>query len=266
MAAQIIGIVLVRNEDLFVRRAVENVLPFCDRIILADNGSTDGTSALLVGLASRFPQKLAYHRISHPSESHELIKPYVGGDYWIFGVDGDEIYDSARLVEFRSRILAGEFARHWMVMGNVLHCTELNLEGGSASGYLSPPSRSMTKLHNFAAIDSWDGDTVERLHGGEIGFRPGFAHDSKRNLERESGWETAPFRCLHLCFLRRSSADSRKPAARENIMEIHRSGITGQLRRLANRLLRRKSPSKWKQERYCRGPLATVETRPFFPE
>ncbi len=32
LKAQIIGIVLVRNEDLFVRQAVENILDFCDRI------------------------------------------------------------------------------------------------------------------------------------------------------------------------------------------------------------------------------------------
>lgn len=261
---QIIGIVLVRNEDLFVRQAVENVLEFCDRIFLVDNGSTDGTSGLLVTLASRHPAKLSYHRIAHPSESHELIKPFAGGDHWVFGVDGDEIYDPARLAQFRPRLLGGEFARHWMVLGNVLHCSELDPAGRRAAGHLSPPSRSITKLYNFAAIDAWDGDTVERLHGGEVRFREGFGHDAKRNLERESTWEDAPLRCLHLCFIRRSSADPKKPAARENIMELHRGGVRGTLRRLANRLLRRKNPSRWKQERYCRGPIVSTDIRPFF--
>jgi glycosyltransferase involved in cell wall biosynthesis len=263
---QIIGIVLVRNEDLFVRQAVENILDFCDRIFLVDNGSTDGTPGLLISLASRHSAKLSYHRISHPSESHELIKPYAGGENWIFGVDGDEIYDAERLAEFRPRLLAGEFSKHWMVLGNVLHCTELDAKRGKASGHLSPPSRSITKLYNFSAITAWDGDTVERLHGGNVHFRPGFGHDGKRNLERESDWDAAPLRCLHLCFLRRSSADSKKPAARENIMELHRGGLTGKLRRLLNRLLLRKNPSRWKQDRYCRGPLTTVETRSFFSE
>ncbi len=45
-----------------------------------DNGSTDGTPGLLISLASRHSAKLSYHRISHPSESHELIKPYAGED------------------------------------------------------------------------------------------------------------------------------------------------------------------------------------------
>jgi glycosyltransferase involved in cell wall biosynthesis len=262
---QIIGIVLVRNEDLFVRQAVENILGFCDRILLVDNGSTDGTPGLLMTLASRHPAKLSYHRIAHPSQSHELIKPFAGGDYWIFGVDGDEIYDPARLAEFRPRLLAGEFSQHWMVLGNVLHCTDLDENRNHAAGHLSPPSRSITKLYNFAAITAWDGDTVERLHGGKVHFRPGFGHGGKRNLERESDWDGAPLRCLHLCFLRRSSADPRNPAARENIMELHRGGFTAKLRRFMNRLLRRKNPSRWKQDRYCRGPLTTVDAGPFFP-
>ncbi len=260
---EIIGIVLVRNEDLFVRRAVENVLGFCDRIFLVDNGSSDGTAGVLLSLASRFPSKLSYHRIAHPSESHDLIKGFAGQDVWIFGVDGDEIYDPRALAEFRPRVVTGEFARHWMVLGNVLHCRDLG--EGTASGFLAPPSRSITKLYNFAAIESWDGDTVERLHGGKVVFRDGFAHDSKRNLEQEADWDRAALRCLHLCFLRRSSADPREPVARENIMEIHRGGIVGHLRRLANRLLRRKNPSRWKQERYCRGPLTTVDAGRFFP-
>ena len=263
--SEIIGIVLVRNEDLFVRQAVTNILDFCDRIVLVDNGSTDGTAGLLMQLASRHPDKCSYHRISHPSASHDLIKGFAGRDAWIFGVDGDEIYDSGRLAEFRPRLLAGEFSKHWMVRGNVLHCAELNQEAGQASGYLSPPSRSITKLYNFAAIDSWEGDTVERLHGGDIRFRPGFGHYDKCDLEQAHDWDHAPLRCLHLCFLRRSSADAANPAARENIMEIYRGGITGRLRRLANRLFFRKNSSRWKQERYCRGPLTNLPVEDFFP-
>lgn len=263
--SSVIGIVLVRNEDLFVRQAVLNILDFCDRIVLADNGSADGTAGLLLQLASQYPEKLAYHRISHPSESHALIKSYAGQNVWIFGVDGDEIYDPARLMEFRPRLLSGEFSKNWMVRGNVLHCAELSQESGLARGYLSPPSRSITKLYNFAAINSWQGDTVERLHGGTICFRPGFGHYDKRNLEQETDWDHAPLRCLHLCFLRRSSADSPNPAARENIMELYSGGISGRLRRLATRFFLRKTASRWKRERYCRGPLVTVKSDAFFP-
>lgn len=39
----IIGIVLVKNEDLFIDGVLTNILDFCDEIIVADNLSKDGT-------------------------------------------------------------------------------------------------------------------------------------------------------------------------------------------------------------------------------
>ena len=41
--SEIIGIALVRNEDIFVERALRNTIDFCDRLIVADHQSTDGT-------------------------------------------------------------------------------------------------------------------------------------------------------------------------------------------------------------------------------
>ncbi|MBE2204623.1 MAG: hypothetical protein IAE94_09830 [Chthoniobacterales bacterium] len=84
---------------------------------------------------------------------------------------------------------------------------------------------------------------------GDIRFRSGCSYSDRRNLEVEHSWDDAPLRCLHLCFLRRSSADARNPAARENIMELYRGGLPGRLRRLARLILFQKSPSRWKQER-----------------
>ena len=43
----------------------------------------------------------------------------------------------------------------------------------------------MTKLYNFNAIESWDGYTPERLHGGNVRFRAGFARGDHRMLQEE---------------------------------------------------------------------------------
>ena len=72
---QIVGIVLVRNEDRFVRQAVSNILGFCDRILLVDNGSRDQTPLILRELASENPEKTCFHAIRRPRESHDLLKP-----------------------------------------------------------------------------------------------------------------------------------------------------------------------------------------------
>lgn len=263
--AQIVGIVLVRNEDLFVAQAVRNIAAFCDTLLLCDHRSTDGTVEILDGLARSLPHA-RLHRLHHPSESHDLLKRFIGTRTWVFGVDGDELYDPQCLAGFRPRLIAGEFDRVWRMKGNVLHCTSLAPDRSSASGHLAPPSRSITKLYNFSAITSWDGDTVERLHGGTIRFQNGFDDGMKWNFQESLGWDESPLRCLHLCFLRRSSRDSdgRGLTVRENIMELHRGGISGWLRRAINRLLDRQPDSRWKQGHYRRGPVETVDARPFF--
>ena len=254
---QIAGIVLVRNEDLHVERAVRNAARFCDRLILCDNGSRDGTPAILRSLASELPEA-SFHALSHPRESHELIKPFCGTNTWVFGVDGDEIYDPGGLVRLRQRILHGEFDGVWRMKGNVVHCTALG--DVMARGYAAPPSRSITKLYNFAAIRSWDGDTVERLHGGRIDFADGWNDAMKRNLQDELTWDESPLRCLHLCFLPRSSRDKSGSTARANIMETYGAGLRGWGRRFFGA----SSAARWKHDYYRRGSEVSVDSRPFF--
>ena len=261
----IVGIVLVRNEDLFVERAVRNIASFCDSLILCEHGSTDGTLGVLEELVCDLPHA-ELHRIKHPSESHDLLKPFAGTRTWIFAVDGDEIYDPERLQGFRSRILTGEFDHIWRMKGNVLHCTAIAPDYSTASGFMSPPSRSMTKLYNFGAITAWDGNVVERLHGGNICFKPGFHDLVKKNFHESVGWKETPFRCLHLCFLPRSSRDEWRsnPSQRQNIQEIYGGGIPGKIRRFASRVLKRRPASLWKQEYYRMGSIETIDAKPFF--
>ena len=264
--ARIVGMVLVHNEDLHVAHAVENIASFCDRLILCDHRSSDGTVPILEELVARFPHA-ELHRISHPSESHDLLKPLAGTRTWVFAVDGDEIYDPALLGAFRPRLLGGEFDDIWRMKGNVLHCTELAPDQSTASGYMSPPSRSMTKLYNFGAILSWDGNVMERLHGGDIRFKPGFHDLVKKNFHESMGWGETPLRCLHLCFLPRSSGESSgyPKVQRRNIQEIYGGGIPGKINRLLGRLLGRSDSSRWKQEYYRQGPVETIDARPFYP-
>ena len=263
---RIVGIVFVRNEDRFVERAVRNAADFCDEVILADRRSTDHTPEILRKIAAENPAKFRFLELDHPKESHDLLQPYVGSNVWVFAVDGDEIYDPQRLAEFRPRLLAGEFDRHWMILGNVVHCREFDPAKKSATGFAAPPSRSMVKLYNFAAIDAWDGDTPERLHGGRIVFRPGYHDQAKLEMFRTCTWDDTPLRCLHMCFLPRSSADRRNSrGARESIIETFYGGWTGRLRRWFGRALGRAEASPSKTERYARGDLVTVNTAPFFP-
>jgi hypothetical protein len=260
---KILGIVLVRDEDRFVRQAVRNAWEFCDRILLVDHRSEDATAGILREFAAEPSGKASFHAIARPHESHALLKPFVGTETWVFGVDGDEIYDPRGLQAFRPRLLAGEYDSHWMILGNVLHCDRVGARDNLASGFPAPPSRSITKLYNFAAIDSWEGDTPERLHGGCPAFRPGFHEGEKRRLQLEYSWEESPLRCLHACFVPRSSLDE-AGTTRENIMETFCGGWTNRIKRLARRLAGIPKTSDWKRERYARGERLTVPAAPFF--
>jgi glycosyltransferase involved in cell wall biosynthesis len=261
-ASRIVGIVLVRNEDVFVETALGNVAAFCDEIRVADHGSTDGTADLVRRLAGKWP-KISYNSIRHPSESHALIQSFAGSPTWVFGVDGDEIYEPDRLAHLRQRILSGAFDKHWMLLGNVLHVTKLATDRRTASGHLAPPCRSMTKLYNFRAIESWGGYTPERLHGGEVRFRGEFTAADRRMLQEEVTWNEADFRCLHLCFLKRSSLDN-ESTSRPNIIETFGpSRLHTPWYRLA-RTLGFQKPAQWKRSRYMRGPEVTVNVETFF--
>ena len=186
----------------------------------------------------------------------------------MFGIDGDELYDPVRLVAFREQLLTGAYREVFKVASNVVNCVEFDRGRKAAIGYPSPPSRSITKLYNFAAIDAWVGDGAERLHGGGVHFREGFDESSVDNIGERRSWEDTPLRCLHMCFVRRSSGDAEPtgpPTGRPILEEttMHDRSWRGGLKRLVRR---RRAPevSAWKPEKYMRGPLVTVDAAPFF--
>jgi hypothetical protein len=260
---RIVGIMLVRNEDRFVERVLRNTLEFCDVIHVADHLSTDRTPEILGRIAAASP-KVDVRRIREPRESNDLLQPYVSTPTWIFGIDGDEIYDPAGLVRLRADLFAGRFDPWWVVFGNVLNCDEIDLERRTASGYLAPPCRSMTKLYNFRMLRTLDPTAPQRLHshkGRDIFHEPYHAL-LRHDLYKETPWEDASFRCLHACFLPRSSG-ALTSAPRENVTESLQP-----LRRLqsfANRILGRESASDYKRAKYMRGPRVSVDATPFFP-
>jgi hypothetical protein len=255
----IVGIALLRDEDAFVERVLRNVLEFCDELIAVDHSSRDATPEILGRLEAENPAKLRVHRVRRGGDANELIRPYVGQDVWVLGVDGDELYEPHRLASLRPRLLEGELAEWYLVKGNMLHCDELDEAGGRARGWLAPPSRSITKLFNFAALDRWEGRAIEHLYGGERTFRPGFSDETIYYLRDEWPWAASPFRCLHVCFLPRSSRQAASLAARQSIIE--RAGFS-RTRRAADRvreLLGRPRESPWKLAKYRQGPRVEVD-------
>lgn len=260
--ARIVGISLVKDEDRFVEQALRNVLAFCDELIVADDGSRDGTLAILERLGAEQPEKVRVHSIAHPSQSHDLVEGYAGQDVWVFGVDGDELYDPKGLERFRPRLLGGEFDDWWLLRSNALHALELDEERRSARGYFSPPAPSPVKLHNFALIESWNGRHPERLHGTDgLRFKPGM-EPRKLNLGDSQSWEEADLRVLHLCFVPRSSR-GRAGAERANIRDMQ--APRRRPARILRAALRTRARSEWKAH-YRQGEVVEVPIAGFFAD
>jgi len=265
IVTNIIGIVLVKNEDLFIERVLKNSIEFCDEIIVADNLSTDETRSKVKRLQAQYPS-IRYQAIESPSQSHDLITAYAGTKTWIFAVDGDELYDPAGLALLRGKIVAGEYDKHWMLLGNALNCLDLNIERGYARGYLAPPCRSMTKLYNFSMIESWDGPCPERLHGGEVIFKKGYDNSLRFEMYKDISWEDAYFRCLHLCFIRRSSLEkvvAGDEGNRKNISDLLGEGILARVKSRCLQFIGIKQHSSWKKDKYMRGQLVEKSVVPF---
>src|SRR5579862_4203870 len=109
---QIIGIMLVRNEDIFVEQAVRNAIDFCDQFIIADHQSTDETYAIATRLAAEFP-KIRLRRIDRASQSHDMAREYENTPTWLFAVDGDELYDPEGLRAMREELISGAYDAWW---------------------------------------------------------------------------------------------------------------------------------------------------------
>jgi len=213
---QIVAIVLIKNEDLFIKKVLENILVFCDRVYVADNRSTDQTPQIIKGLAEQHG-KIEYRCVDHIPESHDMIADYAGTETWMIGVDGDEVYDPEGLRHLREDLFNGRYDNYFKISGNVLHVRQLDIPNQTARGYLTPPCRSVTKLYNFNAIHAWRPPCPERLHGGSVDFKPGFSHESVGFIMNDYAWESSPFRCLHLCFTHRSSIDVARKSSKVRI-------------------------------------------------
>ncbi len=175
------------------------------------------------------------------------------------------MFDPAGLRRLRAELEAGTYDRYFRLFPGMLHCVALDERAMTASGYLSPPARSGPKLFNLAALESWDRVYRERLHEGEPVFKAGWDWESVLVLGDRHGWEDNPFRCLHACFLPRSSRDPEGGEhVRLNIGEAntHRRDIRGRVARVLRGGVAPVGES-WKLEKYRRGPLVTKDATPF---
>ena len=98
---QLVGSVLVRNEDAFVEQAIRNAAAVCDRIHVVDQESSDRTGEILHALARELGI-VDVVRSPDAGDSHRALEQYAGTGTWVLGIDGDELYDPTGLARLRA--------------------------------------------------------------------------------------------------------------------------------------------------------------------
>ena len=268
---QFVGSVLVRNEDVFLERAIRNAAGFCDRMHVLDHMSDDGTPAILHALADELGT-LDVRRSTFSGDSHKPLEPYAGTPTWVLVVDGDCIFDpdgprpparEPRPGRARRRLpVAG--ARAALRRDRRRERHRVRVHGAALAS-----DRAALQLRRPGVVDGCH----QRVHGGEPVFRPGYEWHSVRDLTESAEWDagsaalrphlllapldcrsrvrgagaTEPQRAARLPpwpprTLRRAV---RRPALDPRVQELHRQGLN------------------WKQAKYRRGPRVTLDAAPF---
>jgi glycosyltransferase involved in cell wall biosynthesis len=207
----IVGICLFKNEDVYAKRVVSNIVDFCDKIIIVDNNSTDKTLDVVRHHFGGLPKvniiKCHDHRLTG-----KLTYEYFKTKNFLFAVDGDEIYDPTGLKKIRKRIKEGFYDKNWKISGSSFHVQEW--KDTHLSGFTCPPNKHVVKLYNFNVINDWT--QGERLHGAGPSPYPNYIEDKISlkfcNEDGNAENQIVPFgfsnlRCLHMCFMPRSSKD-----------------------------------------------------------
>jgi glycosyltransferase involved in cell wall biosynthesis len=121
MTTTVVAISMVRNEADIIRRNVLHTLYHVDHLIVADNGSTDGTRQILDDLATRYPIDVVddpevgyYQSRKMTALADRAAADYKNTDLWIMPVDGDEFWNvwddpSIPIKEFIASPLCGDF-------------------------------------------------------------------------------------------------------------------------------------------------------------
>lgn len=257
---KIVGISLIKNEDLYIEQVLKNTLDFCDEIIVLDNMSEDKTYDIVEKM-SRGNQKIKLFRIEDFKKSHKFIEKYANTETWIFRIDGDEIYDPKGLERLHREVLDGNYQNFWRIEGNSLNCREIDKTQKIAKGYLSPPSKPAPMLYNFSLLESWIEEDAERLHGKNITFKQGFNRDLRLPLFEKLSWEESYFRCLHLCFIPRSSLDKSNVRLNPNEKRMRFASLINFIRNLIHGRI--SIESNYKLEKYKKGPIKTKSIENF---
>ncbi|HSV94363.1 MAG TPA: glycosyltransferase [Spirochaetia bacterium] len=98
---------LVKNEENFIWYAINSVLPFVDKIMVWDNGSTDKTVEIINTINSPKIELEKHPVITREEIGHlrqEMLEKTPTNYDWLLVLDGDEIWSKKSLIKIKKYI------------------------------------------------------------------------------------------------------------------------------------------------------------------
>jgi len=252
LSIKILGISIIKDEESFCALAIENALALCDELLILDNNSTDRTHEICVKMTNRHQGRVRLEKIDDLALSHEYVRRHVNTDTWIFGVDGDEIYDPIGLSALRLRILDGMYQDLWRVRSHFFNIAALQKWQNHqvlAAGWMAPPSHPVTKFYNMSVINDWPMDEGRAIFQPKTKIWKSKKKPGQRDIFDELDWNESFFRCLHLRFIPRTSG------------EMDADLILGPRHNMSVKLRKNAEVSRCA---YRKGPMIIDEVSPFF--
>ncbi len=261
---QILGVMLVKNEEFFISWSLMNIVDFCDHIIVLDNCSTDRTYQIAECI-STLQKNVEVIVVRNANDTQKFLVDYFGTQTWVFGVDGDEIHDPVALGKLKTRLQKSEFDQYWAISSIYCHVTNIDFGRSIARGYSSPEAKAGLKLYNFNAIDNWISNwrKRERLHGPGKRFRPGYSEEHIYDFSIHESWQTTDFRCLHLCFFPRTLKEAKNIYSHTTYKR--KNPAESRILRKLTRNIERLNPRRldYRQKRYARGSIDSFDIKNF---
>lgn len=194
---------IVKDEENFIWFAINSVLPFVDKILVWDTGSTDATVQIVREIQKMEPQKVILKEIGavssqeHTKARQEMLDE-TDAD-WIITLDGDEVWGEDSIKKLVDEISKNEcesiVVRTINPVGDIYHYLP-----ETAGQYQIAGKRGHLNLRAFSK-------KIPGLHLGGVYPREAYFDNENRPIQERDGVKFLDVSYLHLTHLARSSEE-----------------------------------------------------------
>jgi glycosyltransferase involved in cell wall biosynthesis len=190
---------LVRNEERFIWYALRSVLPYVDRVLVFDTGSTDHTNEIIASIKDERITHIQKGEVSK-QEFYQLRQEQIEKTTtdWILVLDGDEIWPKEAIEELVAAIKNASDTT-WALVSPFINCVEtpLYFESLDRGSYTINGKKD---FHTVRAMRCLPGLTVT----GDYGVEGYYTANGKQLHENSSHLDFLTKRYIHTSNLVRS--------------------------------------------------------------